>query len=149
MKTKLGEVHFKEKAPSISELVEKAKECSELNLEYVTQSKNVYLVRFVESEGWCSKIHIHDNYIDIDDELGSFEGPAVSQMILYTAKELGGEGPKNDPKINFPLTLEGLKAYEEEYLKNRPSMPWAVKQVLLGVSLVLIVLVLVVYFIFR
>jgi hypothetical protein len=118
-------------------------------MEYITKSKNKYLVRFVESEGWCAQINTYENYIEIDDEMGSFEGPAVAQMILYAAKQLGGQGPNNDPKINFPLTLEGLKTYESEYLKHRPSMPRGVKTFFLGVVGVVAVIIVVIYIIFR
>lgn len=147
MKTKLGKIVFESTVPTIDELIAKAHECSELHMEYVTTHKNTHLVKFVESEGWCAKIRILEGSIDIDDEMGMLEGPAVSQMILYAAKQFKGKGKANDKTIKFPLTFEGLKSYEAAYLKVRPKMPWVIRNTLLSAVGILIAIIVLIYFI--
>ena len=133
MKTYLGEVKFSDRdVPSISEVLEETRKYTDLQLDYVENHSNQYCVRFIESPSWCSEIKFKQTSIQIGDKSGVYEGPAVSQLILYTLKSMGGTGPSNDLALSFPLSFKELKMYEEKYIHNRPVVPRAIKHLFIG-----------------
>jgi hypothetical protein len=147
IQTYLGKVRFQNNAiPSIEQILDEAHKNTLLKLEFVESHKNQYCIRFTESPGWCSEIKIRPGFIQVGDDTGTYEGPAVSQLILHSLKKMGGKGNKNDPSITFPLTKIGLDSYEEQYLKNRRLMPRTLKFSSIGIVILIFVYSIINYF---